>query len=125
MEMLAPLALLWSAPAVVRGIRASLYLDNNTAGNALIRRDYANPFIASMVCVFWMLVERVSIDIWIGRVGTMVNTADFPTMYVKLPFPVLNRARFTRLFALLVETQNVLYPHATPSCASLISAFPS
>ena len=94
------MALIWSAPSVVRGIRVILYLDNNTAGNSLIRGDCANPFIASMVCVFWMLVEKRPIDIWIVMVGTKVNPSDLPNRHVRLPFTVLHRAQYTRLFDL-------------------------
>ena len=108
MGMLAHLALLWSDPAIVRGIRVILYLDHETSGSAHIRGDFANPFIAATVCVFWRLVGRLSIDIWIGMVGTKVNPSDRPNGNVKLPFPVVNRSQFTRLFALGCETRKFL-----------------
>ena len=86
----------------------SLYLDNNTAGNALVMGGCVNPFIASEVRVFWILVGKAPIDIWIGRVGTKLNPLDLPTRYVNLPFPVMNRAQFTQLFPLLCETDEFL-----------------
>lgn len=61
-----------------------------------------------MVCVFCMLVGKLSIDIWIARAGAKVNPDDLPTRHVDLPFPVLNRAQLTRLFSLLFETQKFI-----------------
>ena len=107
MEILPPLPLIAPGPTVVRGVRVSLYLDNNTAGNALNRGDFANPFIASMVCVFWMLVGELPIDIRIGIVCAKVGPSDLPTRNVKAPFEVLDRAQYTRLFSPLCEKPKI------------------
>ena len=51
-EMLAPLALLWSSPSFMRHVRANLYIDNDSASNSLIRGDCVGPFLAAMINFF-------------------------------------------------------------------------
>lgn len=46
-----------------------------------------------------MLAGQLPIDIWIGRVGTKVNSSEIPARRSYLPFPVLRRAQFTGLFS--------------------------
>lgn len=103
MEMIAPLALLWSAPSFLRHERLNLYVENDSASNSLIRGDCADPFLAAMVKVFWKLSEKLQLDIWVGRVGSKVNPADLPTRRIKLPFPIKRSVHFTGLFDLLCE----------------------
>ena len=76
MEMLVPIALLWAAQSFLRGRRLNLYIDNDTASNALIRGDCADAFLAAMIKAFWELAEKLQIDICTGRVGSAVNPAD-------------------------------------------------
>ena len=103
MELLAPLAMIWSCPSFLRHSRINLYVDNDTVSNSLIRGDCTDPFIAAMIKVFWMLAENLQLDIWIGRVGSKVNPADLPTRLQKLPFKVKHSIHFRGLFALLCE----------------------
>ena len=103
MEMLAPLALLWTAHGLLRHKRINLYIDNDTASNTLIRGDCADAFLAAMIKAFWKLAEKLQLDIWIGRVGSKVNPADLPTRNVKLPFPAKSRIHFRNFLALLRE----------------------
>ena len=105
MEMLAPLALLWTAQSLLRGRRVNLYIDNDTASNTLIKGDCADAFLAAMIKAFWKLAEKLQIDIWIGRVGSPVNPADLPTRRKTLPFPIRNSIQFKNLFSLLLEVK--------------------
>ena len=105
MELLAPLALLWGFPKLLRGKRINLYVDNDTVSNALIRGDCSEAFLAAMVKTFWKLAEELSLDIWVGRVGSKVNPADLPTRHQKLPFKAKLSTHFTGLFALMCEVK--------------------
>ena len=105
MEMLAPLALLWTAQSLVKGRRVNLYIDNDTASNTLIRGDCADAFLAAMIKAFWKLAEKLQVDIWIGRVGSPVNPADLPTRRKTLPFPIQRSIQFKSLFSLLMEVK--------------------
>ena len=105
MEMLAPLALLWTAQSLLKGRSLNLYIDNDTASNTLIRGDCADAFLAAMIKAFWSLAEKLQVDIWIGRVGSPVNPADLPTRRKTLPFPIKRSIQFKNFFALLMEVK--------------------
>ena len=105
MELMAPLAILWTAQSLLMGKRINLYIDNDTASNTLIRGDCADPFLSSMIKAFWRLAEKLQLDIWVGRVGSPVNPADLPTRFKNLPFPVKRSIHFKSLFALLMEVK--------------------
>ena len=79
-------------------------MDNDPATNALIRGDCSNPFLAAMICIFWKLVGKLSLDVWIGRVRPKVNPADLPARGSKLPFETPLTAQFKNLYKLLNET---------------------
>ena len=81
--------------------RINIYMDNDPAANALIRGDCSNPFLTSMVCIFRKLVGDLSLDVWIGRVGSQVNPADLPTRGAKIPFDAPLTAQFKNLYKLL------------------------
>ena len=108
MEMLAPLALLWTAQSFLRHKRINLYIDNDTASNTLIRGDCADAFLAAMIIAFWKLAEELQVDVWIGRVGSPANPADLPTRNKTLPFPIKRSIQFKSLFALLYEVKRWL-----------------
>ena len=78
-------------------------MDNDTAPNALIRGDCSEAFLAAMVKASWKLAEELSLDIWVGRVGSKVNPADLPTRFRKLPFKPKLSTHFAGLFALMCE----------------------
>ena len=107
MGMMAHLALLWSAQALLRGIRVILYPDNNTDENSPIGGYCHNPSIAAMVCVFWVVVGKLATCIWICIVGTKVIPDDMPTRQGAPPFPVLNRGQITRLSP-ICATQKII-----------------
>ena len=105
MEMLAPLAILWTARSFLRGKRVNLYIDNDTTSNSMVRGECADPYLAAMIRSFWKLSEKLQVDVWIGRVGSKVNPADLPTRQKTLPFPVQRTIQFKSLFALLCEVK--------------------
>ena len=105
MEMLAPLAILWTARSFLRGKRVNLYIDNDTTSNSMVRGECADPFLAAMIRSFWKLSEKLQVDVWIGRVGSKVNPADLPTRKKTLPFPIQRTIQFESLFALLCEME--------------------
>ena len=104
MEMLAPLAILWTAPVILKDKRINLYIDNDAASNTLIRGSCVDAFLSAMVRAFWKLAEEIKADIWIGRVGSNVDPSGLPTRHKKLPFPIRRCVHFRRLFALLLMT---------------------
>ena len=104
MEMLAPLAVTHSAPTAFEGKRVNIYIDNDAASNALIRGDCSDPVLAAMIRAFWEKAERLSLDVWIGRVGSAANPADRPARRKKLPFKVLKRVQFNSPFHLICTT---------------------
>ena len=105
MEMLAPLAILWTAQSFLRGKSVNLYIDNDTASNSMVRGECADAFLAAMIKSFWKLSEKLQVDVWIGRVGSPVNPADLPTRNKTLPFPIKRNIQFRSLFALLCEVK--------------------
>ena len=48
--------------------------------------------------------ERLSLDVWFGRVGSAVNPSDLPTRHKKIPSPILKRVQFNSLFWLMCTT---------------------
>ena len=105
MEMLEPLAFLWTAQNSIRHKRINLYIDNDAASKTLIRGGCADPFLASMIKSCWELAEKLQLDISIGRVGSTVNPADLPTRRKNLPFEIKHRVHLRNLSELLMRTR--------------------
>ena len=104
METIAPPAFTNSASQFFQGKRVNFYIDNDTAANALIRGDCSYPILAAMIMAFWGKAERLSLDVWVGRVGSAVNPADLPARHKKLPLAILKRVQFNSLFWLMCTT---------------------
>ena len=106
MEMLEPLALLWTAQSFIRHKRINLYIDNDASSNTLIRGDCADAFLEAMIKDFWKLAGKLQVDVWIGRAGSPVNPADLPTRNKTIPFPIKRSIQFENLFSSLYEVEN-------------------
>ena len=102
-EMLGPMDFLRDASRFLRSKRINLYVDNDAASTALIRGDCADAFLSATIKVFRKLVEKLQLDIWVGRVGTSVNPAGLPTRKKNPPFPVESSIPFKSLFSLHCE----------------------
>ena len=79
MEMMAHLALLYTAASRFLNKRVNLYIDNDTAPNTLIRGDSRDPVLASTIAELWKKSEQLRADIWIGRVSSTLNPSELPT----------------------------------------------
>ena len=102
-ELLAPLAFIWTHQDLMRGKACAIYLDSNNALAALLRGDSCDSFIVAMVAVFWKLVQKLGMAVWLGRVKSKLNVADLPTRNLQLPYQVEHSSEFKRLLALLTE----------------------
>ena len=101
LELLALLAFIFMNRNRLRNSSINAYLDNNNALCALIRGDSNTAIIADMVAVFWKVLQKYGIDIWLGRVGSKLNIADHPTRTESsLPFEVKTSAPYNELFKL-------------------------
>ena len=101
LELLALLGFVFANRRRLRNSSINAYLDNNNALCALIRGDSNTAVIADMVAVFWMVLQKYGIDIWLGRVSSKLNIADHPTRTESsLPYEVLLSAPYTELFKL-------------------------
>ena len=64
-------------------------------------------------------MQKLTIDIWIGMVGTKANLSDLPARKAGLPYAVLNRDQLGRLFSLLCEAQAIYSPAPLRDAPSL------
>ena len=79
LDLLALLGFIFANRHRLKGSSINAYLDNNNALCALIRGDSNTAVIADMVAVFWLVLQKYGIDIWLGRVCSKLNIADHPT----------------------------------------------
>ena len=101
LELLALLGFIFANRHRLKGSSINAYLDNNNALCALIRGDSNTAVIADMVAVFWLVLQKYGIDIWLGRVCSKLNIADHPTRTESsLPYKVLATAPYRELFKL-------------------------
>ena len=102
-EMLAPLAFLWTHGRLLRNSACAIYLDINNAIAALLRGGSCDGFIAAMVEVFWQLIQKLGMVVWIGRATSKLNIADLPTRNLPIPYEIEHISEFRQLLALLNE----------------------
>ena len=100
MEMLAPLALFYTAAHRFLNKRVNLYIDNDKAANTLIIGDPHDPVLSATIGAFWKKSEQLSADIWIGRVASEVGPSGLPDREKQLHFTTLEGVRFKNLFTL-------------------------
>ena len=102
-EMLSPMAFLWTHGRILRNSACAIYLDSNNAIAALLRGGSCDGFIAAMVEVFWQLIQKLGMVVWIGRVTSKLNIADLPTRNLPTPYEIEHRSELRHLLALLNE----------------------
>ena len=118
LDLLALLAFIFMNRNWLRNSSINAYLGNNNALCALIRGDSNAAIVADMVAVFWNVLQKYGIDIWLGRVGSKLNIADHPTRTESpLPFEVKASAPYRELFKLAqiaIKASSMIFD--TPSC---------
>ena len=104
MEMPAPLELIVDAPNLLRNKSGNLYIDSDTALNALIMGDCPDEALSDTIRSFWKKAEHLCLDIWIGRVHSKVNPSEISERNKSSPFVVLRGVHFRGIFKLLYTT---------------------
>ena len=78
-EILDPLAFIWANRKLLPKRSSNLYIaNNNNAPAFLVKGDSIADFVAAMIACFWRISEAYSIDIWLGRVRSNLNSSDVP-----------------------------------------------
>ena len=82
LEMAAAVLALPSFFKEIQGAELDVYCDN-TGQQGALRKGFSRAWDYCVVAgVFWELVARAQCDVWIDRVPTAANCADYPTRFL-------------------------------------------
>ena len=78
-EMLAPIVALSTFGPMIRGKDIILFIDSEAVEGALIKGYSAREDLSELVSVFWDLALELRVNVYIDRVSTDANPADWPS----------------------------------------------
>ena len=78
-EMLAPIVALATFGPMIRGKDIILFIDSEAVEGALIKGYSAREDLSELVSVFWDLALELRVNVYIDRVSTDANPADWPS----------------------------------------------
>lgn len=78
-EMLAPIVALETFADRLRGTDLFIFIDSEVVESALIKGYSSRQDICSLISVFWDIVLRMQIRVFVDRVATDANAADPPS----------------------------------------------
>ena len=77
--MLAPIVALSTFGPMIRGKDIILFIDSEAVEGALIKGYSAREGLSELVSVFWDLALELRVNVYIDRVSTDANPADWPS----------------------------------------------
>lgn len=94
-ELLAVALTLFQFRNSFRSRTVIFFVDNNAALCALIRGASRHPAVDRYIATFWYVAAKYNIAIWLERVCSRSNLADYPSRGTPLPIPSRNRTDLT------------------------------
>ena len=92
LELVAVVLTLFQFKDVFKTKTIIFFIDNNAALCALIRGAAKHKVIDRYIATFWFIAAKYDIAIWLERVCSKSNLADFPSRETPLPIPSRSRS---------------------------------